>query len=165
MGMTVYPDPRPRGLIATQACGDAPSGGVYIGDTETTLYTVQFVAAPARVYRAAFRIASIDSDAVGTNTYSGIKNAGITWLRWASGSTVDASGTLLSQILTPVFTGDAALSAGVSVDAYIQNPPAGLITVGVSLSAAKPAATNGSVRYLDYDASGALVVEDVGPAT
>ncbi|WP_327292436.1 DUF7298 domain-containing protein [Streptomyces sp. NBC_01198] len=166
MGLMIYPSREPRGIVASMECGSVPSGEVYIGNTETMLFTQQFIAEPGRNYRVTFQMGSVDANGTGTNASAGAKNSALTSCRWASGSSVTTSGTLVGQILTPLFSDDSGLSGGVVCESYIRNPPAGLTTVGISLYTNKTATASGSARYLAFGSSAANIfaVEDVGPA-
>ncbi|MFJ6680596.1 DUF7298 domain-containing protein [Streptomyces werraensis] len=155
-------DHMPRGVVAIMKDLGTTA---YVGDTETVVYQLGFTAAPKRIYRVHLQAYVVDVDGVGDNTNSNIryaKNSALVRCRWASGSTVTASSTVIGATRVTVFDDDSSTSSGVDASYYLVNPPRGLVTVGISLLAGRTAATYGSVRFLS-SASDSLVIEDVGP--
>ncbi|MEU2111514.1 siphovirus ReqiPepy6 Gp37-like family protein [Streptomyces sp. NPDC019507] len=156
----VFEDDTPRGIVALQTLG-TPS---YIGDTPTIVYTQQFTASANRCYRVTLRVASTDTDAVGDNADSNIRYAkqGLyTTVRWASGTTVTTTSTLIGDYFSTTFDDDSNTSTGLNLNCFINKPPAGTVTVGVAISTRRAAATYGLVRYLPGSLS-TLAIEDVG---
>ncbi|AWY07589.1 hypothetical protein SEA_YOSIF_25 [Streptomyces phage Yosif] len=167
MGAQLYPPPSnasvAKGVVALQSLGTS----AYVGNTETMIYTQQFTAQAGRIYKVVMRMASVDTDGAGDQTNTLIryaKQTGITHCRYAAGSSVSTSSTTLGNFYTTTFDDDSITSMGLTCEWYMTSPPAGLITVGISLYAARsPHTTYGMVRYLP--ASGAtLAIEDVGSA-
>ncbi|MBQ0949253.1 MULTISPECIES: hypothetical protein [unclassified Streptomyces] len=161
MGL-LLPGYMPRGVVAIMTNLGTTD---YIGDTETMVFRLPFQAAPKRIYRVHLVAYSADTDGTGDNTNANIryaKNSMIIRGRWASGSTVSTSGTAFGEYRVAVFDDDSSTSSGADVAFYLVNPPAGQLTVGVSIATARAAATYGQVRFL-AGAMSALVVEDVGP--
>ncbi|AKY03779.1 hypothetical protein SEA_VERSE_24 [Streptomyces phage Verse] len=168
MGAAIYPPPSSpnfaRGLVAPiQMLGTS----AYVGNTETMIYTQQFTAQANRSYKVVMRMPSVDTDGAGDNTNSTIryaKQGAITYCRWAAGATVTTASQSVGNFYTTTFDDDSVTSMGLMCEWYIVNPPAGLITVGISLFAYRsPHTTYGMVRYLP-SASATLGIEDVGPA-
>ncbi|MFI6205904.1 hypothetical protein ACIBAI_05815 [Streptomyces sp. NPDC051041] len=152
-----------KGVVALQTL-TAMTDAQYVGDTETMIYTQSFTAEASRCYKVVLRIASVDTDGTGDSTslrYA--KQSAMTTVRWAAASTVTTSAASLGTFYTTVFDDDSNTSTGVEATFYLNDPPAGLITVGVSLVARRAAATYGRVRYLTSTRS-TLAVEDAGPA-
>lgn len=167
MGASLYPPPvstqLAKGLVALQACGTS----AYVGNTETMIYTQQFTAEANRTYKVVFRMPSVDTDSTGDNATATIryaKQTGVTQCRWASGTSVSTTSTNAGSLYTTTFDDDSQTSTGAQAEWYIQNPPAGTVTVGISLYAIRsPSSTYGQVRYLPSTGS-QLAIEDVGPA-
>ncbi|WDS51739.1 hypothetical protein SEA_TRIUMPH_25 [Streptomyces phage Triumph] len=155
-------DHMPRGIVAiTQNLATTTS----IGDTETVVYQLPFTAAPKRIYRVHLQIFAADTDGVGDNANANIryaKNSMNIRCRWASGSSVTASGTLIGEHRVTVFDDDSSTASGADVAFYLLNPPRGQVTVGITLNTARAAATYGMVRVLPGSLS-YFAVEDVGP--
>jgi hypothetical protein len=156
----------PRGVVALTNNLDETA---YIGNTETMVYQLPFVAAPKRIYRVHLQTYSVDTDGVGDNTNSAIryaKNSMIVRCRWASGSTVTTSGTIIGNHRVTVFDDDSTTSSSADCSFYLINPPRGQLTVGISIWAARSPATGtggfGQVRFLVSTGSH-LSIEDVGP--
>ncbi|MEU3265121.1 siphovirus ReqiPepy6 Gp37-like family protein [Streptomyces bacillaris] len=155
-------DKLPRGVKAIQALTTT----AYIGDTPTMVYTQQFTAEANRCYKVLVRIASADTDGIGDNSNTNIryaKQSAYTCVRWAAGTTVSTSSTLAADFFSTTFDDDSNSSTGLNIACYINNPPAGTVTVGVTLNTRRAAATYGNVRYLPGGAS-QLVIEDAGAA-
>jgi hypothetical protein len=77
--------------------------------------------------------------------------------------TGDVSDTTLGAIRVPLFDNGSAYSMGVDTHFYLVDPPAGQITVGISLRPVMDGTVYGGVRFLPNPGSH-LAVEDVGPA-
>lgn len=155
-------DHMPRGIVAITT-NLATSN--YVGDAETVIYQLPFTAAPKRIYRVHLQVYAADTDSVGDNANTNIryaKNSMVIRCRWASGSTVTASGTLIGEHRATVYDDDSSTASGVDFSAYLLNPPAGPLTVGITLATARAAATYGAVRFLP-GAISCFAVEDVGP--
>ncbi|MFI0985018.1 siphovirus ReqiPepy6 Gp37-like family protein [Streptomyces exfoliatus] len=150
----------PRGVLVVQApLTQTP----YIGDTETVVYTQQFTAEAGRCYRVILRVAVVDTDGTGDSTTLRYPKQGAeTRVRWAVGATVTTSAFLAGNAYTTTFDDDSATGTGLNLTCYINNPPAGLVTVGVTIGTRRPAATYGMVRLLP--STGMLAVEDAGAA-
>ncbi|WP_308408956.1 siphovirus ReqiPepy6 Gp37-like family protein [Streptomyces sp. AC558_RSS880] len=155
-----FEDSRARGVIAMQTLATS----AYVGDTSTLIYSQQFTAEAGRCYKVVLRIAAIDTDGTGDNsTVRYAKQGAYTTVRWAAGSTVSTTGTLVGDAFSTTFDDDSNTATGLDINCYINNPPAGLITVGVTLNSRRAAATYGMVRYLPGSLS-QLVIEDAGAA-
>lgn len=155
-------DHMPRGVVAITT--DLASTA-YVGDTETMVYTLPFTAAPKRIYRVHLQVYSVDTDGVGDNTNSNVryaKSGAAIRCRWASGSTVTTSSTILGAHRVTVFDDDSSTSSGADCTYYLLNPPRGQATVGISLATARPAASYGQVRFLTGTGNH-FAIEDVGP--
>lgn len=151
-----------KGVVALQNL----TTSAYIGDTASVIYTQQFTAEAGRCYKVVVRIASVDTDGTGDNANTSIryaKQGAYTCVRWAAGTTVTTSSTLAADFFSTTFDDDSNTSTGVNITCYINNPPAGPITVGVTLNTRRAAATYGMVRYLPGGLS-QLAVEDAGAA-
>jgi hypothetical protein len=149
-----------KGVLAMQTLATSS----YIGDTATVVYTQQFTAEAGRCYKAVLRIAAIDTDGTGDNaSLRYAKQGAYTCVRWAAGSTVSTTSTLVGDAFSTTFDDDSNTATGLDINCYINNPPAGLITVGVTLSTRRAAATYGMVRFLPGSLS-QLVIEDAGAA-
>ncbi|MGV9312584.1 siphovirus ReqiPepy6 Gp37-like family protein [Streptomyces sp. NPDC003691] len=136
----------------------------YIGDTPTVVYSQTVTAEAGRCYKVALRVASVDTDTTGdATTLRYAKQSAYSTVRWAAGSTVATTSRLVGDAFTTTFDDDSLTSTGLDMACYINNPPAGLITVGVTLHARRPSATYGQVRFLVGSLS-TLVVEDAGAA-
>ncbi len=149
-----------KGVVAIQNLATSQ----YIGDTATLIYSQQFTAEAGRCYKVVLRIAAVDTDGTGdqtTNRYA--KQGAYTTVRWAAGSTVSTTSTLVGDAFSTTFDDDSNTATGLDINCYINNPPAGLITVGVTLNTRRAAATYGMVRYLPGSLS-QLVIEDAGAA-
>ncbi|MFF4244300.1 siphovirus ReqiPepy6 Gp37-like family protein [Streptomyces sp. NPDC001822] len=156
-----YEDNSPRGILAIQP---ALVASAHVGDTEAILYSQTFTASAGRCYKVNFRMATVDTDGTGDNSNTNIryaKQGGYTSCRWAAGSAVSTSSALLGVMYTTTFDDDSTSGIGVTADFYLNNPPAGPITIGIGLKTLRPAATYGQVRYLPSGGSH-LAVEDVG---
>ncbi|MFE9924259.1 hypothetical protein ACFYQA_22555 [Streptomyces sp. NPDC005774] len=161
MGL-LLPGYMPRGVVGIITELDTTA---YVGDTETVVYRLPFIAAPKRIYKVHFQAYSVDADGVGDNANDAIryaKSGAIIRCRWASGSTVTISGTNIGAQRVPAFDDDSSTSLGADCTSYLLNPPAGQVTVGISIRASRAAATYGQVRFLT-NAGSHLAVEDVGP--
>ncbi|MGA5019245.1 siphovirus ReqiPepy6 Gp37-like family protein [Streptomyces griseoincarnatus] len=149
-----------KGIIAIQTLATTP----YVGDTPTLVYTQQFTAEAGRCYKVVLRIASVDTDGTGDQTtYRYAKQGGYTAVRWAAGSTVSTTSALVGDAFNTTFDDDSNTATGLDINCYINNPPAGLITVGVTLNTRRAAATYGMVRYLPGSLS-QMAIEDAGAA-
>jgi hypothetical protein len=149
-----------KGVVAMQALATS----AYVGDTAAMIYTQQFTAEAGRCYKVVLRIAAVDTDGTGdqtTNRYA--KQGAYTAVRWAAGSTVSTTSTLVGDAFSTTFDDDSNTATGLDINCYINNPPAGLVTVGVTLNTRRAAATDGMVRYLPGSLS-QLVIEDAGAA-
>lgn len=152
----------PRGIVALTT-GLATTASV--GDTETVIYQLPFVAAPKRIYRVHFQVYAVDTDGVGDNVNAAIryaKSSAIIRCRWAAGSSVSASGTVIGEHRVTVYDDDSTTASGADVCFYLVNPPSGQLTAGITLCTARAAATYGAVRILPGVLS-CFAVEDVGP--
>ncbi|WP_254792786.1 siphovirus ReqiPepy6 Gp37-like family protein [Streptomyces sp. CC77] len=159
---TAFTDETPRGVKAIQNLATSP----YVGDAPTLIYTQGFTAEANRCYKVVLRIAVADTDGIGDNTDSGVryaKQGAYTAVRWAAGTTVSASSTIAGDFYSTTFDDDSSTATGLDITCYINNPPPGPVTVGVTLNARRTAATYGSVRYLP-SAMSQLVIEDAGAA-
>ncbi|WP_031513717.1 DUF7298 domain-containing protein [Streptomyces sp. NRRL F-5123] len=158
MGVTLYPDPRPRGVIVRQIV----STSALVGNTETMMYTQTFYAEAGRNYEIHFRTAVLGNSA-GDGT---AVQSGRTICRWAAGSTVTTAGTLIGDVYTTAFAPDLTRASGVDATFNLISPPAGLITIGISLYALRqPASTYGSVHYGTNGQSELLVSDNGATAT
>lgn len=136
----------------------------YVGDTTTLVYSQTFTAEAGRCYKVALRIAAVDSDGTGDQTANRYaKQSAYTTVRWASGTTVTTSSTVAGDFFTTTFDDDSNTASGLDMNCYLNNPPAGPVTVGVTLNTRRAAATYGMVRYLT-SALSTLAVEDAGAA-
>ncbi|MFG2923875.1 hypothetical protein ACGFYA_20495 [Streptomyces sp. NPDC048305] len=162
MGL-LSPGYMPRGVVALLNNLDETA---YVGSTETMVYQLPFVAAPKRIYKVHLQAYSVDTDGVGDNASTNIRYAKTSMImrfRWAAGSTVTTSGTVLGAHRVSVFDDDSTTSSSADCAFYLVNPPAGQLAVGVSIwSARTPDTTYGKVRFLTSTGSH-LAVEDVGP--
>ncbi|MFJ3974894.1 hypothetical protein [Streptomyces sp. NPDC090021] len=157
-----YANETARGVKALQTLGTS----AYVGDTATMVYTQQFTAEAGRCYKVTLRVASVDTDGAGDNANASIryaKQSAFTCIRWATGTTVTPSSTLAADFYSTVYDDDSSTSTGLNIDCFINNPPAGPITVGVTLNTRRAAATYGMVRYLPSGMS-QLAIEDAGAA-
>ncbi|MFE2104303.1 siphovirus ReqiPepy6 Gp37-like family protein [Kitasatospora sp. NPDC059463] len=157
-----FEDRTPRGVVTIRILSETP----YVGDAPTVVYTQTFTAEAKRVYRVSLRIASVDTDNIGDNlaTVRQAKQQAVTAVRWASGTTITAdTGKAVGEIYSTTFNDDSRTSLGLCSDFYINNPPAGLVTIGVTLNSRLPAATNGNVRYL-VGTQSELIIADEGGA-
>lgn len=162
MGL-LLPGYAPHGVVAlTNNLAET----AYVGNTETMVYQLPFIAAPKRIYRMHLQVYAVDTDGAGDNANSAIryaKNSMIIRGRWASGSTVSTSGTIIGNHRVTVYDDDSTTSSGADCTFYLLNPPAGQLTVGISIWAARtPDTTYGKVRFL-VNTGSHLSVEDVGP--
>ncbi|WP_309140478.1 hypothetical protein [Streptomyces sp. PKU-EA00015] len=151
-----------KGVVAIQSLGTS----AYVGDTATMIYTQQFTAEAGRCYKVTLRIASADTDGTGDNANTDIryaKQGAYTNIRWAAGATVTTTSTLAGDFFSTTFDDDSNSSTGINMQCFINNPPAGPITVGVTLNSRRAAATYGMVRYLPGGSS-TLAIEDAGAA-
>ncbi|MER7109684.1 siphovirus ReqiPepy6 Gp37-like family protein [Streptomyces sp. NPDC000229] len=149
-----------KGVLAMQTLATS----AYVGDTSTLIYSQQFTAEAGRCYKVVLRIAAVDTDGTGDNsTVRYAKQGAYTTVRWAAGSTVTTTSTLVGDAFSTTFDDDSNTATGLDINCYINNPPAGLITVGVTLNTRRAAATYGMVRYLPGSLS-QLVIEDAGAA-
>ncbi|WP_234329640.1 Gp37-like protein [Streptomyces viridochromogenes] len=149
-----------KGVVAMQALSTTS----YVGDTATMVYTQQFTAEAGRCYKVVLRVAAVDTDGTGdSTTLRYAKQGAYTTVRWAAGTTVTTSNTLVGDAFSTTFDDDSNTATGLDINCYINNPPAGPITVGVALNTRRAAATYGMVRYLPGSLS-MLVVEDAGAA-
>lgn len=152
----------PRGVLALQTLGTT----AYVGDTESIVYTQQFQADAGRCYKVTIRIAAVDTDATGDNANTNIryaKQSAMTTVRWATGTTVSTSSTAIGTFYSTTYDDDSNSATGMDATFYLNNPPAGPITVGVGLNTRRAAATYGMVRFLPSTLS-TLAIEDVGAA-
>lgn len=155
-----YVERSPRGIVSVQALAST----AYIGDTETIVYSQTFTAEANRCYEINFRVAVVDTDATGDNASSTIryaKQSGYTACRWAAGSTASNTSTLLGTFYNTLFDDDSFTATGINANWYLNNPPAGTVTIGIGLKVNRAAATYGQVRYLVSGGSH-LAIEDVG---
>ncbi len=158
MGL-LSPGHAPRGVVALLT--EFPHSDL-LGDTETMVYQLPFIAAPNRIYRVHFHAVAADTDGEGDNSARGAKNCMIARCRWASGSAVTTGGTLIGNNRTSVFVNDSLSATSVDFSSYLINPPRGQLTVGISGQAGRAAATYGRVAFLGQ-AGSYFVIEDVGP--
>ncbi|MER5851030.1 siphovirus ReqiPepy6 Gp37-like family protein [Streptomyces sp. NPDC002012] len=136
----------------------------YVGDAATVVYRQQFTAEAGRCYKVLLRVASVDTDSVGDQTTNRFaKQAAYTCVRWAAGTTVSPTSSLAGDAFSTTFDDDSNTSTGLDLNCYINNPPAGPVTVGITLNARRAATTYGMVRYLQGSLS-QLVIEDAGAA-
>ncbi|MEU9795072.1 hypothetical protein AB0E27_31555 [Streptomyces sparsogenes] len=150
----------PHGVVAITTGLDDTA---YVGDTETMVYQLPFIAAPKRIYKVAFRVGIADADSTGDQTANRYAKQGLTaTCRWAAGSSVAVSSASIGYLRTTTFDDDSLTGTGADASFYLVNPPGGQLTVGISIKAARAAATYGQVRYLTGP-NAHLVVEDVGP--
>ncbi|MFI1655614.1 hypothetical protein ACH4ZU_12005 [Streptomyces sp. NPDC020472] len=157
-----YANETARGVKALQTL----TTSAYVGDTATVIYTQQFTAEAGRCYKVTLRIASVDTDGTGDNANTNIryaKQGAYTCVRWAAGTSVTTSSTLVADFYSTTYDDDSNTSSGLNLACYINNPPAGPITVGVTLNTRRVAATYGMVRYLP-GALSQLAIEDAGAA-
>ncbi|SNS50560.1 Gp37-like protein [Actinacidiphila glaucinigra] len=158
-----FEDRTPKGIVSiTSITASTP----YVGDTAAIVYTQAFTAEAGRCYRVTFRALSADTDATGDNADSNIryaKQSMLTTIRWAAGTSVTTSSTSAGEMATTTFDDDSVTATGINLNAFINNAPAGTVTVGVAINARRVAATYGQVRVLPGGV-GAIVVEDVGAA-
>ncbi|WP_436739919.1 DUF7298 domain-containing protein [Streptomyces sp. BBFR102] len=156
-------DHLPRGVVALMNDLDSTE---YVGNTETMVYQLPFRAAPKRIYKVHLQAYSADTDGVGDNANTNIRYAKSSLLirvRWAAGTTVTTSGTVIGAHRVSVFDDDSTTATSADCSFYLINPPAGQLTVGLSIWAARtPDTTYGKVRFLT-SAGSHLAVEDVGP--
>ncbi|WP_438470797.1 DUF7298 domain-containing protein [Streptomyces asiaticus] len=159
MGL-LTPGYAPHGVVAiTTGLSDT----AYVGDTETVVYQLPFIAAPRRIYKVLLRVGMADVDSSGDDTarrYA--KNAANVTCRWAAGPAVTANSASLGNYRVTCFDDDSLTATGVDATFYLVDPPFGQATVGVTIKAARPAATYGQVRFLT-GANAHLAIEDVGP--
>ncbi|MGM9381122.1 DUF7298 domain-containing protein [Streptomyces antibioticus] len=158
----LLPGYQPHGIVAITKNLDTTA---YVGDTETMVYQLPFIAAPKRIYRVHLQVYAIDTDGTGDNTNANIryaKNSMIIKCRWASGSTVTTSGSTTGEHRVTVYDDDSTTASGADVAFYLCNPPAGQLTAGISIATARASATYGQVRILPGSYS-YFAVEDVGP--
>ncbi|WP_329022507.1 MULTISPECIES: siphovirus ReqiPepy6 Gp37-like family protein [Streptomyces] len=149
-----------KGVVAMQELGTTP----YVGDSATVVYTQQFTAEAGRCYKVALRVASVDTDGTGDHaTLRYAKQTAYTTVRWASGTSVTTNSRMVGDFYSTTFDDDSLTSTGLDMACYINNPPPGPVTIGVTLYARRPAATYGQVRFLPGGLS-TLVVEDAGAA-
>ncbi|MFJ9827698.1 siphovirus ReqiPepy6 Gp37-like family protein [Streptomyces sp. NPDC101160] len=149
-----------KGVVAIQNLALS----AYVADTATLVYTQQFTAEAGRCYKVALRIAAVDTDNTGDSTTARYaKQGAYTTVRWASGATVTTSSSLVGDAYSTTFDDDSNTSNGLDINCYINNPPAGPITVGITLNTRRAAATYGMVRYIPGGLS-TLVIEDAGAA-
>ncbi|MGW2541546.1 siphovirus ReqiPepy6 Gp37-like family protein [Kitasatospora sp. NPDC001574] len=154
-----FEDRTPRGIVTIKILGDTP----YVGDTRTVVYSHTFTAEAKRVYRVGLRIAYVDADGTGDSSVRQAKQQAVTAVRWASGDTITPdTGKLVGEINTTLFHDDSQTASGLSSDFYINNPPAGTVTLGVTLRTRLPAATNGSVRFLVGTQSEMIIADEGG---
>jgi|SRR5690606_1875434 len=154
----------PRGVVALTTNLDSMGNDAYV-DTETVVYTLSFTAAPKRFYKVHFQVYSVDSDGTGDNANNDIryaKSSAAIRCRWASGSTVTTSSSILGAHRVTVFDDDSSTASGADISYFLINPPRGLTTVGITLAAARTPATYGKVRFLTSTGNH-LSIEDVGP--
>ena len=155
----------PHGVVAITTDLTSMGDADYVGDTETMVYQLPFIAAPKRIYRVQIRAGRADAHTEGDQEGEIIryaKNSMVTRCRWASGPTVTTSGTSLGDYRVSVFDDNSTVSTGLHSSWILINPPAGQLTVGISIFAGRAAATYGTVRILT-DGGAYLLVEDIGP--
>lgn len=166
MGL-LLPGYMPRGVVAIMNNLDDTA---YVGNTEAMVYQLPFIAAPRRIYRVHLQVYSADTDNGGDNANTSIryaKNSMIIRCRWAAGATVSTTGsTIIGNHRVTVFDDDSSTASSADCTFYLINPPAGQLTTGISIWAARSPATGtgnyGQVRFLTSTGSH-LSVEDVGP--
>ncbi|WMI33346.1 hypothetical protein SEA_PROVOLONE_25 [Streptomyces phage Provolone] len=161
MGAAIYPPPAAltSTLVAFQNCEQIPTQDYFIN--EGMQFTQTFKAQANRIYKVTFTMANVDTDGVTGSTYVA-KTSAITICRHAFGTSVSTSSTEIGQIHTAVFGDDSLRNSGVHATFWIENPPEGNNTIGISLKAAHT--TQGGVRYLAYGNGNRLAIEDAGPA-
>ncbi|WP_369186486.1 siphovirus ReqiPepy6 Gp37-like family protein [Streptomyces sp. R08] len=149
-----------KGVLSIQALSTTE----YIGDSPSVVYRQTFTAEAGRCYKVLLRVASVDTDGVGDQTTNRFaKQSAYTCVRWAAGTTVTTTSALAGDAFSTTFDDDSNTSTGLNLNCYINNPPAGPVTVGITLSTRRAAASYGMVRYLPGSLS-QLVVEDAGAA-
>jgi hypothetical protein len=104
-----------------------------------------------------------DTNATGDGSTRVAKTSLRTRCRWVSGLGVTTSSTSLGGIRTTCFVNDSTTATGIDASWILNNPPAGKITIGITLEAVRAPATYGSVQILTDD-GGRLSVEDIGRA-
>ncbi|MFF7800259.1 DUF7298 domain-containing protein [Streptomyces olivaceus] len=160
MGL-LLPGYMPRGIVAIVTdLADTD----HVGDTETMVYQLPFTAAPNRIYRVLFRVGRADVDNTGgaDSNNRPAKNSLLVKCRWASGSTVTASGASAGDYRVTVFNDVSDTATGIDTHFFLLNPPAGRSAVGITIRAGRSSSTYGRVRCL-ADGGAHLAVEDVGP--
>ncbi|ATE85128.1 hypothetical protein SEA_GOBY_23 [Streptomyces phage Goby] len=163
MGLNIWPPQIAaniaRGIVYTAALGTS----AHVGDTETVLYSHTFKAAAGRTYKIHYRFTSVDTDGTGDSTEPAryAKNSALIYCRWKSGTSVAVTDPQIAQGYQSVYDDDSTSSSGTELTAYLINPPAGDVTVGISVKTGRAAATYGQVRFLPGGGA-RMVVEDVG---
>ncbi len=145
--------------------GSTPIGtSADVTTTEVITDTVTFVAEAGRAYRVSVMTPVLDNQATAGQT-------AIVTIRYASGPSVTNADALVGKAVNTVPGATASSTPGsaaetVTMVAFINNPPAGQLTVGVGLAASS---ASSNVRFLASgttgpNANGVFVVEDVGAA-
>lgn len=156
---TAAANARAKGVVGAASIGTSAD----VGTTEVITDSVTFTAEAGRAYRVSVMTPVLDNQATASQT-------AITTIRWASGATVSNAGSLIAKGIgnTPGVTGSSSPGSAaetITMIGYINNPPAGQVTVGLGLAASS---ASSNVRYLASgttgpDKAGILFVEDVGP--
>ncbi|MFJ1932615.1 siphovirus ReqiPepy6 Gp37-like family protein [Kitasatospora sp. NPDC088160] len=155
-----FEDKTPRGIVTIKILEDTP----HVGDTRTLVYTHTFTAEAKRVYRVGLRIAFVDGDGTGDSSVRQAKQQAVTSVRWDAGTTITAdTGKVVGEFNVPVFNDDTQTAASLSTDFYINNAPAGPVTLGVTLRTRLPSASYGKVRFL-VGTQSELILADEGGA-
>ncbi|MDX3525068.1 hypothetical protein P1P75_01010 [Streptomyces sp. ID05-39B] len=161
MGL-LLPGYMPRGVVAVLNLLQADTTAAVT--TETMAYQLPFVAAPKRIYRVHLGVYIVDTNTTGDGTATSFpaKNSAVIRARWAQGSSVTITGTPFGASRATVFNDDNSTAGSADSTFYLFNPPAGQVTVGVSIAPVRAAATYGAVS-LSPSTGSHLVIEDVGP--
>ena len=150
----------PRGVKGSAPIGTSASANT----TGIITNSVTFTAEAGRAYRVNVLTPAIDNDGSASQT-------AVITIRWVAGASVAITDTLIAKGVqnTPATTtstspGSAAETA--AMVAYLNNPGAGQVTVGIGLAALSASST---IRFLASgtsgpNANGVFVVEDIGPA-
>jgi hypothetical protein len=143
----------PRGIKALNA---HPGTGDLAAATQHQIATVQFTAEPGRCYEVTWRI-GVPDDQAGT---SGALNTGIDCkTTWAAGSTVADTSTLTLGGVSkaPLNGNSSAYAVSLNHNGIINNPAAGLITVGAYAFSLGP-------TWRVLGSNNLLMVTDIGAA-
>jgi hypothetical protein len=157
---TTAANARAKGVKGSTPIGTSASANT----TGIITDSVTFTAEAGRAYRVNVLTPVIDNDASASQT-------AVVSIRWAAGASVAITDALIAKAVQntpPTTTSNSPGSAAetVAMVAYLNNPAAGQVTVGVGLAALSASST---IRFLASgtsgpNANGVFVVEDVGPA-